>query len=243
MQDAPENVWYHYFDIRDNTGQKSTFRGFLLSLLIRAGANSMGIHPALKHFFDKCNKQGLTGSSPTIKDLVIILKEIFETISGGYIILDAMDECNEPSEVLEWLQNLPKQFYILFTSRYTPVGNFLRDCLIISLASWQAEVDEDIEKYLEEKMKRYDFGEALRVEVISTLKKKAQGQFRWVDCQLRALDNCGGIPRVVHEALADLPEDLEQTYNQAMEWTLNQKKKQEKMHIIFSCGCSIPLNP
>ncbi|KIK62201.1 hypothetical protein GYMLUDRAFT_553018 [Collybiopsis luxurians FD-317 M1] len=33
---APEKVWYHYFDLRDNTDQKSTFRGYLLSLLVRA---------------------------------------------------------------------------------------------------------------------------------------------------------------------------------------------------------------
>ncbi|KIK52936.1 hypothetical protein GYMLUDRAFT_49614 [Collybiopsis luxurians FD-317 M1] len=34
-QEAPENVWYHYFDSCNNTGQKSNFRGYLLSLMLQ----------------------------------------------------------------------------------------------------------------------------------------------------------------------------------------------------------------
>ncbi|KIK49912.1 hypothetical protein GYMLUDRAFT_253440 [Collybiopsis luxurians FD-317 M1] len=98
---APDNVWYHYFDSRDNTGQKSTFRGFLLSLLDWTGANSTSIHPVLQELFDQCNRQGLTGSPPTVKALENALKEVFQTISGGYMVLDAMDECSEPFKVVQ----------------------------------------------------------------------------------------------------------------------------------------------
>ncbi|KIK52293.1 hypothetical protein GYMLUDRAFT_969878 [Collybiopsis luxurians FD-317 M1] len=92
QQGTPQNVWYHFFDSRDNTGQKSTFRGFLLSLLLRVGANNTGIHPALRRLFEKCSRESLIGSSPTLKDLVTVLKQVFETIEKGFIVLDAMDD-------------------------------------------------------------------------------------------------------------------------------------------------------
>ncbi|KIK58830.1 hypothetical protein GYMLUDRAFT_140091, partial [Collybiopsis luxurians FD-317 M1] len=232
-QGAPENVWYHYFDSRDNTDQKSTFRGYLLSFLLRVGANSIGIHPALKKLFDKCSRQGLSGSSPTVKDLAMVLKEVFVTVNWGYIVLDAMDECSEPSKVLGWLQDLPKQYYILFTSRYRSEGEISRECLEILLDSKNAKIDEDIAIYLKENIKQYKFERDLRAEVINTLKEKAQGQFRWVDCQLRALEDCGGIPRTVREALADLPEDLEQTYNQAMNRTVKKRTRKDAHNILL----------
>ncbi|KIK55200.1 hypothetical protein GYMLUDRAFT_878368 [Collybiopsis luxurians FD-317 M1] len=175
-QKAPENVWYHYFDSYDNTGQKSTFRGFLLSLLLRVGANSTGIHPALKNLFDKCNRQGLTGSSPTIKDLAMVLIEAFEAFARGYIVLDAMDECCESLKVLKWLQNLPRQLGILFTSRYSPEKTRIEEYLQISLDSTSTKIQEDIEIYLNEEMEKFDFQEDLKMEVINILMEKAQGQ-------------------------------------------------------------------
>ncbi|KIK62144.1 hypothetical protein GYMLUDRAFT_242835, partial [Collybiopsis luxurians FD-317 M1] len=231
-QEAPENVWYHYFDSRDNTNQKSTFRGYLLSLLLWVGADRSGkVHPALKALFDKCSRQGLTsGSSPTEKDLAMVLKEVLVTFNWGYIVLDAMDECSDSKKVLGWLQNFPKQFCILFTSRYSSEGDTSKNCLKISLDSRNAQIDNDIGIYLEEKI---EITGDLRAEVINSLKEKAQGQFRWVDCQLRALEDCGGLPGAVREALADLPEDLEQTYNQAMEQTLKKRTKQYAHHVLL----------
>ncbi|KIK54283.1 hypothetical protein GYMLUDRAFT_906046 [Collybiopsis luxurians FD-317 M1] len=135
----------------------------------------MGVHPALKAFFDKCSSEGLTGSSPPVKDLVMVLEEVFQTISGGYIVLDAMDECSEPIEVLAWLQSLPKQFWIFFTSRYEPEGEIAKTCFKISLDR-DAKIDEDIGIYLDKKMENYRFKEDLRTEVMETLKGKAQGQ-------------------------------------------------------------------
>ncbi|KIK55286.1 hypothetical protein GYMLUDRAFT_248875 [Collybiopsis luxurians FD-317 M1] len=146
-QIAPENIWYHYFDSRDNTDSKSTFRGYILSLLLQVGASRTGIHPSLKRLYDECNRQGLTASSPATQDLGMVLKEVLETTSGGYIVLDAMDECCETAKVLAWMQK-----------------------------NGDALVDEDIAKYLEEEVEECHFGGDLKAEVIDTLKEKAQGQ-------------------------------------------------------------------
>ncbi|KAF8827068.1 hypothetical protein HHX47_DHR5000786, partial [Lentinula edodes] len=40
-------VWYHYFDTLDNSGLKSTYPGFLLSLIKQMGLQNEGINPAL----------------------------------------------------------------------------------------------------------------------------------------------------------------------------------------------------
>ena len=46
------------------------------------------------------------------------------------------------------------------------------------------------------------------------------------------LDNCG-TPRAVREALEELPEDLEQTYNQAMERTWSKKTREDAHHLLL----------
>jgi hypothetical protein len=144
--------------------------------LAQVGANSQGIHPTLKMLFEKCNRKGLTGtSSPATKDVAMVLKKTFNTTGSGYIVLDAMDECCETSKVLEWLQSLPKQFWIFFTSRYEPEGEIAKTCFKISLDR-DAKIDEDIGIYLDKKMENYRFKEDLRTEVMETLKGKAQGQ-------------------------------------------------------------------
>lgn len=102
QKNASQSVWYHYFDIRDNTGLKSTYRGFLLSLLQQVGSNTHGIHLQLSNLYDKC-KMGLSVSQATNLELGDTLKGIFNDIGFGYVILDAMDECKEKQEVYQWL--------------------------------------------------------------------------------------------------------------------------------------------
>ncbi|KIK51403.1 hypothetical protein GYMLUDRAFT_395062 [Collybiopsis luxurians FD-317 M1] len=103
----------------------------------------------------------------------MVLEEVFKDINGGYFVLDAMDECSEPSKVLGWLKSLPKQFGILLTSRYSPMKDISKEYLTISL---NHRVDSDIEVYLEEEIEKYDFNGDLRAKVLNTLKEKAQGQ-------------------------------------------------------------------
>ncbi|KIK56234.1 hypothetical protein GYMLUDRAFT_821873 [Collybiopsis luxurians FD-317 M1] len=87
-----------------------------------------------------------------------------------------MDECRESVKVLGWLKKLPKQFHILFTSRNSPVGDFLRECLSISLDSGNSGVEKDVEIFLDAEIKRFNFEVGLKARVINTLRKKAQGQ-------------------------------------------------------------------
>ncbi|KAE9394234.1 hypothetical protein BT96DRAFT_196552 [Gymnopus androsaceus JB14] len=232
QQAAPENLWYHYFDSRDNTGQKTDLRGCLQSILLQAGANREGIHSALKDLFDNCTRQGLTGYPPTTKDLTTTVMEIFETIGRGYIVLDAMDECRETVEVLEWVQSLPTKLSLLFTSRNNPGGNTWRECFKISLNGQNAKVDQDITTYLEKEIKKCKFKGDLRTEVMNTLKEKAEGQFRWVDCQLKALASCASA-KIARKALKDLPEDLEQTYIKAIKWTWESRNREDAHHVLL----------
>ena len=145
--------------------------------MAQVGAHSQGIHPALRMLFDKCNRKGLGSiSSPATRDVAVVLKQAFETTGRGYIVLDAMDECCETSKVLEWLQGLPKQFCILFTSRHIPEANALEEYTAISLENGSTHIQEDIMKHLEKEMKKSQFRGDLKAEVMNTLMEKAQGQ-------------------------------------------------------------------
>ncbi|KAE9393361.1 hypothetical protein BT96DRAFT_224851 [Gymnopus androsaceus JB14] len=53
---APNATWFHYFDSRDNSGFKSSYRGFLLSILEQIAFNQQHIHAALKTLYENCKR-------------------------------------------------------------------------------------------------------------------------------------------------------------------------------------------
>ncbi|KAF9060189.1 ankyrin repeat-containing domain protein [Rhodocollybia butyracea] len=61
-----------------------------------------------------------------------------------------------------------------------------------------------------------DYDPELLTEIVDQLSEGAQGQFRWVDCQVTVLERCK-TPKSMREALKKLPNTLEETYTLAIE--------------------------
>ncbi|KAF9061011.1 ankyrin repeat-containing domain protein [Rhodocollybia butyracea] len=228
---APRNVWYHYFDFRDNTGLKSTYRGLLLSLLQQVGSNADGIHSELMNLFDRC-KQGISTSQPTVCDLENVLRSILVDVGLGYIVMDAMDECQEKYEVYQWLNEVGgiPNLYMVITSRdhFEPrTGEIYYQ---ISLNN--SGIDQDITMHLDREIVKYGFKGKLQDEIRESLIVQAQGQFRWVDCQLKNLQKCGS-PSSTRKALQKLPRDLEETYTEALEKAYESDDAENAHHILL----------
>ena len=167
-------MWSHYFDVRDNSGAKSSYQGFLLSLLQQMGFQQAHIHPALQHLYQSC-KHGLLVAPPTNFELENTLSLIIQGRTAGYIILDAMDECNKlaQQQVFNWLSSYSSQLCIAITSRYPLEGKAADG---ITLDSADSGIYQDISLFLETELKKIGFNESLHNEILQTLLSKSQGQ-------------------------------------------------------------------
>ena len=168
---SPGFISYFYFDNRDRI--KTTYQGFLLSLVHQLASNKKGLHPILSGLYETCNQGGM---QPSIKQLESILVQISKDLQLVYLVIDAMDECQERKPVLDFLQLLhEQQVHILTTSRH-PVPDQHDSWIYLGLDDLKKEKEKDIKVYIDDKLSTRKLGPSLHKEVISTLVNGAQGQ-------------------------------------------------------------------
>ncbi|KIK60759.1 hypothetical protein GYMLUDRAFT_594800 [Collybiopsis luxurians FD-317 M1] len=220
IKDLQPGVIYFYFDKRDNTKKKSTYRGFLLSLLMQAASNHEGVNSLLQEQYDKC-KKGL--NQLETEDLKTTLIAVIQG-AKVFIVVDGMDECDELDLVIDLLLSLPDDCHVVATSRFDPQDSMR--WLKIKLET--ESVWSDIKLYIETTLAKWPLSSELHDEVLSSLINGAKGQFRWVDCQIRTLQALKA-PKAIHKALARLPKDLEAIYLE----TLQKIDDEDSVHQIF----------
>ncbi|KAJ3885472.1 ectomycorrhiza-induced ankyrin-domain/NACHT-domain-containing protein [Lentinula edodes] len=221
-------IWYHYFDTRDNTESKTTYRGFLLSLVQQIGLSSESVHPVLNTLYKSKPFGQLTK-----QELENILETMIKDRNDMTIAVDALDECQkaDTDKVLNWLAVFSNQLRIVVTSRFQPELD-VQNVLQIQLGGPKSRIDEDIASYIE--LKVHDqpwFKGDIIDEIKDTLNKGAQGIFRWVDCQMMELRKCRRN-RDVKDALKTLPATLTQTYDQAL-GRLTEEEKKDVQHLLL----------
>ncbi|KAJ3820771.1 hypothetical protein F5880DRAFT_1441437, partial [Lentinula raphanica] len=100
---------YHYFDTRDNTESKRSFQGFLSSCLSQIGVQDQKIHAELKNLHES-SRNGLSPSKPTNERLantiIQITRDLVQKDYQVYIIIDALDECNEMAKVWDFCMQM-----------------------------------------------------------------------------------------------------------------------------------------
>ncbi|KAE9391027.1 hypothetical protein BT96DRAFT_980020 [Gymnopus androsaceus JB14] len=163
-------VLYHYFDFRDNSGAKSSYQGFLLSLLQQMGFDEDTIHSSLQRLYQKCKRLGL--APPTNSAIEDTLNTIIQERPPGYIIIDALDECTkaEQVQVLKWLASHSAQFHIAITCRYPPYGIAV-EAIRITLDDIESGIYQDISTFVEKELQSCGFNEILHMEVAKTSAK------------------------------------------------------------------------
>jgi hypothetical protein len=115
-QQPGEAVAYFYFDFRD--GAKQSLAQAIRSLLVQFCAKSTEAFRILEDIYKNHNQGQQT---PHCREIVKALSRVVDTFSRAYIILDALDECPERYDLLNFLEDKPKwkpeQLKVLVTSR------------------------------------------------------------------------------------------------------------------------------
>ncbi|KAH9029595.1 hypothetical protein EDB85DRAFT_1516161 [Lactarius pseudohatsudake] len=236
---------YFYFDFRDL--KKQSRHDLLLSLVFQLSTRSSPCCDVLHRVYETHEDGTRQPSDDTLQEC---LKEMLRLLGHGptFIVLDALDECPDspgiPSprhEVLELVKELVdldlQGLHICATSRPEVDIRSVLDPLASRSVSLHNQTGQqtDIADYVRNvvnsspstEMRRWRADD--RNIVIGTLTKRADGMFRWVFCQLDALQHC--FPSNLRQFLNELPESLDETYERILR-SINKAQKDNARRLL-----------
>ncbi|VBB84475.1 Putative protein of unknown function [Podospora comata] len=220
-------VLQFYFDFNDTSKQKVD--GVLRSLVFqldKLGSSSKELDSLYQSHFDG---QRQPDNSTLTKTLHAMMKDSKNT----YLVMDALDECTERGELLQWMMEFfkaPDLGHVRIIATGRPDEEFLRripgwigreNCLQLD----KEAVNADIRSYVTAKLEQSpDFFEKelsqdLRERIRNEVGDRADGmwhRFRWAACQLASLAKCMS-PKDIETALKTLPRDLNETYQRMLQ--------------------------
>ncbi|KAM0799070.1 ankyrin repeat-containing domain protein [Usnea florida] len=211
-------IAYFYFDFRHQDQQVCD--AMLRSLVAQLSLQSLDAFKLLDALYSAC---GSGTSQPSLPMTLKALKDIAESFAEVFVLVDALDECKEPAELLANVESLVKSnitsLHMLVTSRREKeieesMSTLLNDehkfCIQSTL------VEDDIRAYVQgrtckdRRLKKWQKPE-IQAEITEVLVEKADGMFQWVKCQLDALGKCLSVSDL-RQSLRSLPRDLDDTY-------------------------------
>lgn len=172
---------YFFFDSRNADSGLRTFDNFLRSALSQLSARCGGTPTSLKEIYQA---HGSGRDKPSTKALQAQLQVVMEGFDHIYIMLDALDECGERLELLQWIHTIASLnlagLHLLLTSRMEPEikGRLVQVPKILPIQFSRDVVNQDINAYLEERISHIDrWNEETRALVKTTLAAGAGGMY------------------------------------------------------------------
>jgi hypothetical protein len=225
---------YYYFSFRDKRSQEVRLLLYsLLTQLVRGLVHEVpelpGRYYLPKAFRDLYSKYQ-PASEPRMEDLTVTFRGTSRESKEIYIVIDALDECSlqkDREDVIKFLKEFSlyaqSSTHILITSREEKdIKDTIKEVLgekCHSVSIQDKRVDDDIRVYLQTSMAEDSilrkWPHELKDKVVEDLMKKANGVFRYVQCQLVTLRQCLR-EKDIKEALNRLPKDLDETYSRML---------------------------
>ncbi|KAF5337853.1 hypothetical protein D9758_016158 [Tetrapyrgos nigripes] len=217
------DVLYFYFDTRDQSKAKATYKGMLASLMLDMG---LQFNQAQLMYLYETYSSGRT-QMPADAMKSTLLDFLRQKSSSMFIFVDAFDECDnqEQHSVTEFIQQLlvpGLKIHICISCRY-PAYHIGMNAGTYEISLNPDVVEGDIEIYIQQSLQSRPSFVNIKEEVTEALLHGSHGQIRWVDCQIQYFHQLGSW-RAIRKALKSLPKTLEETYEQA----LNAVKKEHK---------------
>ncbi|KAF2807352.1 purine and uridine phosphorylase [Mytilinidion resinicola] len=219
-----QSLLYFYFDFTDT--EKQSLRGVVCSLISQLYHTCKSAQEPLDALFSSFRDRN---TQPSCESLCKVLQKMIKRTEEVWVVLDAIDECLEckgsPTEgLLLWIRDLVrlqhKNVHCLVISRpeqdiQLELSRLVNKKDRISIQS--DLVNDDILAYINAKvregegLKRWRGCQDIQKEIKEGLAQKADGMFRWVACQIDALEDCLDYP-TLRTALNSLPKTLDETY-------------------------------
>ncbi|KAJ7638019.1 ankyrin repeat-containing domain protein [Mycena polygramma] len=209
-------IAYFYFDFRDE--QKQLVENMLRSIIMQLSEQSPTPYSVLDEHFNSC--QG--GKFPTYDNLLAMLDTIVSQFTGTYIVLDALDECNEHDRLVQFLATLrgwAKPVHLLVASQ--PRTIFVDSTAFEGASVVNLEPDithADILRFvanelkLNSKLKHIEKVKDAAPKIVD----KSNGMIRMAACLLQELAR-KKIDTNINKILAKLPNDLFGIYSRFLQ--------------------------
>ncbi|KAH8663322.1 hypothetical protein BGZ61DRAFT_485097 [Ilyonectria robusta] len=235
---------YFFFDFTDTRKQK--LAAVLRSLAFQLYASRPESQKYLDSLFNNGQEQ------PDTDKLSVCLMGMMQAPGKLVVQLDALDECSERRELLEWMESISTVAHVQLIATGRPEVEFERtlrgwvgteNCLPLNKECVNADINSYVAARLDQspEFKRWAASPDLLGEIRDTISNKADGMFRWAVCQLDHLREC--LDREsLEEALQSLPEDLNTKYARIIQNIPRERKNKTIRLLQFLVYSERPLS-
>ncbi|KAJ5937328.1 Pfs NACHT and ankyrin domain protein [Penicillium verhagenii] len=158
---------------------------------------------------------------PTTRSLFKVFSKMLSHAKQVHTVIDALDECKLTKYLLLWIQSLmlehPRLRLLVISRKEEEIESGLQHFETI-FPILPELVDVDIRAYVYQRLRGVNGFERWSSHsdlIVSRLMQNAHGVFRWVECQLDALQSCIDVD-FLEKWLQDLPATLEETYGRIL---------------------------
>lgn len=154
-------------------------------------------------------------------------KECMRMFDTVYVVLDGLDECEgsiNPEDIVQFINAVSRRptkvHSIVFSRNLEQLRRVFESFDVTSISIETETLTFDLKISLRSsfsmnpKLSRWP--SSLKQTVENSLLARANGSFRWFDCQLQAITRCK-TPAAVKKVLSELPESLEAHYARILE--------------------------
>jgi len=181
--DPGKVVAYFFFDFND--AQKQNPELMLRSIICQLSNRCVKIPESLDSLYYSCNKGGQQPSQGSLEET---MKQMIQEFPQVYIVLDALDECSDRTELTDILETIAgwhlDNLHFLVTSRRerdieSSLETFINQQNMINLET--TLMNEDIQKYIQhrlrndKKLQKWQKDPGVKQEIEHTLTKGAHG--------------------------------------------------------------------
>ncbi|KAJ7608804.1 hypothetical protein FB45DRAFT_380535 [Roridomyces roridus] len=205
-------VAFFYFDFKNKRSHQVLEA--LQDLILQLSAQSPHPYQTLHQLYVELN-DGRT--LPTYENLLKVLKNLLQELGQTYVVLDALDECQEPEKLVKLvmeMQTWPVPLHFMITSQERNIfNNKFRALPTIELSP--GFTSEDIHLFVS-----HELHSSMKLEVWATqpnvvqkIVQKSSGMFRLAACLLSELSKRRATPSALDDVLANFPNELFDIYS------------------------------
>ncbi|EPE28002.1 Ankyrin repeat-containing protein [Glarea lozoyensis ATCC 20868] len=167
-----------------------------------------------------------------------------------YLLFDALDECEDASELLNLIQTILSwqvdHLRMIFTSRNDDYLRVFLDSLVMfEIDMGNAHLKADLEVYIRERVNNDEqlgaWSPDIQEEIISSIGDGADGMFRWVALQLDEVTKCYTLDGL-RKTLKSLPQDLESTYIRILSEIPEASQHVVQRLLLWIVSAEVPLD-
>ncbi|KAF7976035.1 hypothetical protein HWV62_7932 [Athelia sp. TMB] len=213
---------YFFFDGTSAQSKLANHESMVRSIIMQLSRRFDGIPPALVELYED-EDNGC--SQPVLSSLEDTLLQILQSFGAAYIVIDALDECEERPKLLRWMDSVTSQtsgfLHLMVTSRPEPdIKDRLRPlCNLCEVDVADRRDLDDIRRYIDASLSEVHAWTDSQKELVRiALVNGADGVFRWVALMIHQLlsDQCLSTSELKIR-LKSLPKGLDEAYTKIIQ--------------------------